>query len=111
MPEQGMNEIVSELLRLSKDRKLSWNQTRKDNEYRVSFPDMSFSISFDSATRTYKLDMISEIGTIIDSLRSEAPRSAVPEADLHDIIKVYGLASSYIKETNIKKALAFLKSR
>ncbi len=112
MPEEGLNEVANELLRLSRDRKLSWKQTRRENEYRVSFPDMSFSISNERARGYFQLNMIDESGNVIESLRRQAPIPSSDEVEeVPDLVEIYSLASSYIKEINIQRALDYLKTR
>ena len=112
MPEKGMNEVATELLRLTREKKLTWKPSRRENDYTVSFPEMSFSISYDRRIGTYRLEMVNESGAIVDSLRQPVPVESVDSLEeLPELIQIYNLAVSYIKETSINKALDYLKSR
>ena len=113
MPEQGINEVASELLRRSRDGKIPWKQTRRDNEYRVSFPDVSLSIFCGSGL--YRLDLINETGSTIGSLEYSPlmfPQTGNQE-DLESrketLKEIYDLAEAHVQEEVAQRALQYLK--
>ena len=114
MPGQGINEVASELLLRSRDGKIPWKQARRDNEYRVSFPDVSLAIFHDSGD--YRLGLINEAGSVIESLEY-SPLSSFSQAGKQDelesikeILKeIYDLAESHVQEEVAQRALEYLK--
>ena len=114
MPGQGINEVASELLRRSRDGKIPWKQTRRDNEYRVSFPDVSLAIS--RASGHYQLDLINESGSVIGSLEysplslfSETEETEALESRKETLKEIYDLAEAHVQEEVAQKALQYLK--
>lgn len=103
MPAKGMNEIAAELLRLSREGKLTWEQTVRDDRYRIDFPDVSLAIAKVDAFECYQLDLVNETGAIIDTLATpfESPRIELKE--------IYELAETYVREAGISRALDYLK--
>ncbi|MDE2781256.1 MAG: hypothetical protein OXI91_16500 [Chloroflexota bacterium] len=114
MAGQGMNEIADELLRRSRDGRLAWKQTRKGNEYRVSFPDVSLAISHEPTLNTYQLDLINEAGSVIESIEWSpfySPNEKQEDKDFRrDILQdIYGFAEMYVQEEVAQRALQYLK--
>ena len=86
---------------------MAWEETGRRDSYRVFFPDIGLTIS-----RTYptiedsdlKLELISENGTVIDSLETE------PEDEAHAVLsQIFDLAEQLVRDSNIDKALDYLK--
>lgn len=117
MAESRMIEVVSELLRLSKANKLAWEKSIRENEYRVVFPDVVFSVSKDigdTARRNCQLNLIDDSGQVIDSLQIELPSvldqiKGEPDDPKNDVETIFDLAESYVKDAGINKALMVLK--
>ena len=115
MPGHGMFEVANEVLRLSRARKLAWNQTMKDNEYRVSFPDISLAISFNPKTGSYTLNLLNETGSVAQSLKwdqdcdTETTRVGKSEFSYHSLFEIYELAQAYMQEASVNRALQYLK--
>ena len=114
MPGQGINNVASELLRRSRDGKITWKQTINDHEYRVSFPDVSLAISGQPALDMYRLDLINETGAIIESLEWSpfySPAAKQEDSDFRKetLTEIYGLAEAYVQEDVAKRALKYLK--
>ncbi|MCY4364962.1 MAG: hypothetical protein OXE17_01850 [Chloroflexi bacterium] len=114
MPGQGLNEVASELLRRSRDGKIPWKQTRRDSEYRVSFPDVSLAIF--CASGHYRLDLINETGSVIESLEY-SPLSIFTQTGKRDELEsrsktlkeIYDLAEAHVQEEVAQRALQYLK--
>lgn len=103
MPAKGMNEIAEELLRLSREGKLKWEQTVRDDRYRIDFPDVSLAIAKVDVFECYQLDLVNETGAIIDTL-------ATPfESPSFELKEIYELAETYVREAGINRALDYLK--
>ncbi|MDE2940650.1 MAG: hypothetical protein OXR67_17285 [Chloroflexota bacterium] len=114
MAGQGMNEVATELLRRSRDGKIAWKQTRRDNEYRVSFPDVSLTISSQPGLDIYRLDLINETGSVTESLEwnpfySPTPMPSADASQLQTLKEIYGLAEAYVQEEVAQRALQYLK--
>ena len=116
MAESRMIEVVSELLRLSKANKLAWEKSIRENEYRVVFPDVVFSVSKDVSRGNCQLNLIDDSGQVIDSLQIELPRildqikrEREPDDPKNDVETIFDLAESYVKDAGINKALMVLK--
>ena len=114
MPEQGINEVASELLRRSRDGKIPWKQTRRDNEYRVSFPDVSLAIF--RASGHYRLNLINETGSAIESLEyrpamllSQTGNRDELETRKETLKEIYDLAEAHVHEEVAQRALQYLK--
>ena len=120
MAESRMDEVASELLRLSRDGKLQWEKSIRKNEYRVVFPDMSFSIR-QLDWGSYQLNLIGETGQPIDSLDSEIdgvladqfgesdPDPKEDNAQHEQLKTIYQSAENYVRDVGIAKALELLK--
>ena len=114
MAESRMIEVVSELLRLSKTNKLAWEKSIRENEYRVVFPDVVFSVSKDVGRGNCQLNLIDDSGQVIDSLQIELPSvldrlKGEPADPRNDVETIFDLAESYVKDAGINKALQYLK--
>ena len=114
MPGQGMNEIASELLLRSRDGKIAWKQTIKDHQFRVSFPDVSLSISHYPSLGSYQLDLINETGSTIETLDGDPFYSPAQGQDdkisRQEILKeIYELAEAYVQDVVTQRALQYLK--
>ncbi len=114
MPEQGINEVASELLRRSRDGKIPWKQTRRDNEYRVSFPDVSLAILRQTDLDLYRLDLINETGSVIESLEwtpfySPTGNTVELESRRETLKEIYDLAEAHVHEEVAQRALQYLK--
>ena len=115
MPSPGMFNIASELLRLSRDGKINWKQTIKDNVYSVHFPDVSLSTSFKSSTGTYGLELIGETGDVVASL-SWDPDCGTEWTSLGSgkfyyncLREIYELAEAYTEKDAIERALSYME--
>ena len=115
MASTRMYELAAELMRLSQDNKLTWEQTLYANRFQVDFPDVSLAISrSDEIPSSYSLELISETGTTIDTLLwspSSYTLRKTTNPDLRDaaLEKVYELAESYVQDIVADRALQYLK--
>jgi hypothetical protein len=115
-----MNEVADELLRLSETKKLKWESSIRENEYRVVLPDMSFRISLQDDLG-FRLYLIGDTGQAIDTLESESNDALTEQlgelasepvelSQQHRQLKaIYKLAESYVKEEGISRALEVLR--
>ena len=115
MASARMYELASELLRLSQDSKISWEQTLRANQFQVDFPDVSLAISrLGEAPVSYSLELINETGMTIDTLLwspSSYTLRKTTNPDLQDaaLEKIYELAESYVQGIVADRALQYLK--
>ena len=114
MAESRMIEVVSELLRLSKANRLAWEKSIRENEYRVVFPDVVFSVSKDVDWGYCQLKLTDDSGQVINSLHIELPSNldqikGEPDDPKNDLETIFDLAESYVKDAGINKALMVLK--
>lgn len=107
MSKNGMYEVAKEALRLAKARKLTWEQTFRDEEFRVDFPDVSLSISFDQGLGTYQLGLINDTGAVIETLITVVGETD-PKQD-PGLPEIYELAVAYVREVGINRALQYLR--
>lgn len=115
-----MDEVVNEILRLSRAGKLKWEKSIRKNEYRVAFPDMSFIIK-QTESGGYQLDLIGDTGQVISSLDSNpddvlaerlgdlAPKAGDFSSQHKELEAIYLTAESYVREVGITKALEVLR--
>lgn len=114
MPGQGMNEIVNELLMRSKDGKIAWKQTINDQQFRVSFPDVSLAVSHYPSSGSYQLDLINETGSTIESLEwnpyySPGQTQDEQQGRKEALKEIYELAEAYVQDVVAQRALQYLK--
>lgn len=115
MSPTRMYELAAELLRLSQDNKLTWEQTLRANQFQVDFPDVSLAISRSNDTYdNYSLELINETGTTIDTLLwspTDYNVEKLTNPDLQDaaLEKIYELAESYVQGIVADRALQYLK--
>ena len=108
MSQPGMYELGSKVLRLSQARKLAWEQSLQDNEYRVDFPDVSLEISyFGPPVDSYQLDLVGETGGVTDSLRVTLGETD-PKQD-PGLREIYELAADYVRNGALKRAFQYLE--
>jgi hypothetical protein len=107
MAKSGMHEVASELLRLSKANKLSWEQYIRDNEYKVHFPDVTFQISCDEYRRVFQLELIGDTGQVNGTLEWQ-PEDVNAGQD-PGLREIFDLAEAYVRDGTINKALQYLK--
>ncbi len=118
MAESRMTELANELLTRTREDKVAWQETGRKEEYRVYFPDVFLTVSkgeeitetpgvgdeFGFVT-TYKLDLGSEAGRVIDSLRVQ------PNAEQYELLgEIFENAEAHVRNSGIAKALDYLKS-
>ena len=123
MTSARMVEVADELLRLSKSKKLPWEESVGKNQYRVIFPDSGLRINGDDITG-YHLFLVGDTGQVIDSLHSSeddigillSGQSSALGEELslqHRLLReIYQLAETYVrdeKDAGIAKVLEFLK--
>lgn len=117
-----MTEVASELLRLAKDDKLTWQKYILGNGYRVILPDVAFRIHCDdSFVRRYRLDLIDDSGEVVAFLESSdndvlteqvgelAVRPAQAGQQHQQLKEIFELAEGYVRDAGITKALQNLK--
>lgn len=115
MATTRMYELAGELLRLSQDNKLAWEQTLRADQFQVDFPDVSLAISrLGEMPVSYSLELINETGTTIDTLLwspSNYSLRKMTNPDLQDaaLEKIYELAESYVQGIVADRALQYLK--
>ena len=122
MAESRMSEVASELLRLSKANKLSWQKSIRDKGYRVILPDVAFRIhcdgNFDSRFRLELIDYSGEVVASLESSDDEAPTDRIGDlaaqpgevSQQHQQLKeIFQLAENYVRDEGITKALQNLK--
>ena len=115
MPSQGMFNLACELLHRSRDGKILWKPTIKDNVYSVHFPDVSLSTSYKTSTGTYSLDLIGETGDIVASLSWDpdcgTEWTAVGSGKFYYncLREIYELAEAYIQKDAIERALGYME--
>ena len=115
MPSPGMFSLASELLRLSRDGKIAWKQTIKDNVYGVYFPDVSLSTSYEASTGTYILELVGETGDIVASLSwdpdSGTEWTTVGSGKFHYscLREIYELAEAYVQKDAIERAMSYME--
>ncbi len=107
MSKTGMYEVGKEALRRARAKKLDWKQTFQDEVFRVDFPDVSLSISFDQGLEAYQLGLINDTGAVIESLVTVAGETD-PQQD-PGLREIYELAEAYVREVGINRALQYLK--
>ena len=105
MPSPRMLEMVDKLLSLSRAGKVPWDQTLRDGEFRVDFPDVSLAVSHEAITGTYRLEVIGDTGNVVASLDWSSDSEAATTLNLQEI---YELAESYIQESAIERALEYM---
>jgi len=116
MAESRMLELAQELAAQSRAGKVVWGETGRKEVYRVYFPDVVLTISMsespsedphvDDWVTTYRLDLGSESGRVIDSLSVE------PNDERYELLgEIFELAERHVRDTGINKALDYLKSR
>ena len=114
MAESRMAELANELLTRSKEDKVAWQETGRKEEYRVYFPDVVLAASKEEEiaeegdafgfVTTYKLDLGSESGRVIDSLRVQ------PDAEQFGLLsEIFENATAHVWDSGINKALDYLK--
>ena len=102
-----MHEVAGELLRRAKVQKVDWKQTYRDEEFRVDFPDVSLSISFEPQGECYQLDLVNDTGAVIDTVLTV---SGETEPELAPVLQeIYELASAYVRDAALERALHYLK--
>ncbi len=115
MATTRMYELAAELLRLSQDNKLTWEQTLRANQFQVDFPDVSLAISrSDEDPGNYSLELINETGTTIDTLLWSPTnytfrKSTNPDLQDAALEKIYELAEGYVQGIVADRALQYLK--
>jgi len=119
MAESRMTELANELLTRTKEDKVAWQETGRKEEYRVYFPDVVLTVSKEEEiaeeeiaekgdefgfVTTYKLDLGSESGRVIDSLRVQ------PNAEQYELLgEIFQNAEAHVRNSGINKALDYLK--
>ena len=112
MAESRMTELAKELLTRSKEDKVAWQETGRKEEYRVYFPDVVLTVSKEIAEKgeeidfvtTYKLELGSESGRVIDYLRVQ------PNAEQYKLLgEIFENAVAHVRNSGINKALDYLK--
>ena len=117
MAESRMTELANELLTRTKEDKVAWQGTGRKEEYRVYFPDVVLTISKEQEiaeigeerdefgfVTTYKVDLGSESGRVIDSLRVQ------PNAEQYELLsEIFENAEAHVRNSGINKALDYLK--
>lgn len=107
MAIKGMHEVAGELLHRSKAQKVDWKQTYRDEEFRVDFPDVSLSISFEPQGERYQLDLVNDTGAVIDTVLTV---SGETEPELAPVLQeIYELAAAYVRDAALERALHYLK--
>ena len=122
MTDSRMTEVASELLRLAKADKLTWQKYILGNGYRVILPDVVFRIHCDDKiVHRYRLDLIDDSGEVVASLESSSDDALAEEigelavrpaqaGQQHQQLKeIFELAESYVRDAGITKALQNLK--
>ena len=118
MVESRMTELANELLTRTNEDKVAWQETGRKEAYRVYFPDVFLTISKEEEiaeieeegdelgfVTTYKLDLGSEAGRVIDSLRVQ------PNAEQYELLgEIFENAEAHVRNSGIDKALDYLKS-
>ena len=111
----SMFEVANKLLILSRDRKLSWDQTIKDSQFRVDFPDASLAISHQASTDSYRLDLIGDTGTVLKSLtwgpgcEITTTKAGPTEFNYASLREIYELAEAYIQDNTIERVLKYME--
>ncbi len=108
MPESKMNEVAEQLLRQSKEHKVSWAETGSRVAYRVHFPDIALTITRVSSSlgevSDMRLELMSDGGRVIDSL------DTAHENPMHSTLnQIFEIAQQDIRDSGIDKALNYLK--
>ena len=115
MPSPRMFTLASELLRRSRDGKITWKQTINDNVYSVHFPDVSLSTSFEATTGTYRLVLIGESGDPIASLSwdpdcgTDLITVGSEKFYFNCLQEIYELAEAYIQKDAIDRAMSYME--
>ena len=117
MAESRMTELANELLTRTKEDKGAGQETGSKEEYRVYFPDVVLTVSKEEEiweeaevadefpfVTTYKLDLGSESGRVIDSLK------VWPNAEQYELLsEIFENATAHVRNSGINKALDYLK--
>ena len=114
MATTRMYELARELLRLSQDNRLAWEQTLRANQFQVDFPDVSLAISYFPSLGSYQLDLINETGSTIESLDwnpvlSPAQTQGETEGPEKTLKEIYEFAEAYVQDVVAQRALQYLK--
>nr|AIF02140.1 hypothetical protein [uncultured marine group II/III euryarchaeote KM3_153_G11] len=108
--------LANELSTRTKEGKVAWQETGRKEEYRVYFPDVVLTVSKEEEiweeaevedefpfVTTYKLNLGSESGRVIDSLK------IWPNAEHYELLsEIFENAIARVRDTGINKALDYL---